>query len=49
MKIIMLVNYKYKQEKITHDLHNVCGLHTDYEFITKSHMKSIEKKSKGKE
>lgn len=39
----------YKREKITDDLHNVCGFRTDYQFITKSQMKNIQKKSKGKE
>lgn len=39
----------YKREKITDDLHNICGFRTDYQFITKSQMKSIQKKSKGKE
>lgn len=35
----------YKREKITDDLHNVCGFRTDYQFITKSQMKTIQKKS----
>lgn len=39
----------YKREKITDDLHEVCGFRTDYQFITKSKMRSIQKKSKGKE
>ena len=39
----------YRREKITDDLHNVCGFHTDYQFITKSQMKNIQKKSKGRE
>lgn len=39
----------YRREKITDDLHDACGFCTDYEFITKSHMKTIQKKSKGKE
>lgn len=39
----------YKREKITDDLHDVCGFRTDYEFITKSQMKTIQKNSKGKE
>lgn len=39
----------YKRLKITDDLHDVCGFRTDYEFITKSQMKTIQKKSKGKE
>ncbi len=39
----------YKREKITDDLHEICGFHTDYEFLTKSQMKNIQKKSKGRE
>ena len=39
----------YKREKITDDLHEVCGFRTDYQFITKSQMKTIQKKSKGRE
>lgn len=39
----------YKRENLTDDLHNVCGFRTDYQFITKSHMKTIQKKSKGRE
>lgn len=39
----------YKRLKITDDLHDACGFHTDYQFITKSQMKTIQKKSKGKE
>jgi len=39
----------YKREKITDDLHNACAFRTDYQFITKSQMKNIQKKSKGKE
>lgn len=39
----------YKREKITDDLHDVCGFRTDYQFITKSQMKTIQKKSKNKE
>lgn len=39
----------YKREKITDALHDVCGFRTDYQFITKSQMKTIQKKSKGKE
>lgn len=39
----------YKRLKITDDLHESCGFRTDYQFITKSHMKTIQKKSKGKE
>lgn len=39
----------YKRLKITDDLHSICGFRTDYQFITKSQMKTIQKKSKGKE
>lgn len=39
----------YKRESITDDLHEVCGFRTDYQFITKSKMRNIQKKSKGKE
>lgn len=39
----------YKREAITDDLHEACGFRTDYQFITKSSMKTIQKKSKRKE
>lgn len=39
----------YKREKLTDDLHDVCGFRTDYQFITKSQMKTIQKKSKDRE
>lgn len=39
----------YKRQAITDDLHEVCGFRTDYQFITKSKMRTIQKKSKGKE
>ncbi len=39
----------YKRETITDDLHTACGFRTDYQFITKSKMRTIQKKSKGKE
>ncbi len=39
----------YKREKITDQLHEVCGFRTDYQFITKSQVKTIQKKSKGRE
>lgn len=39
----------YKREPITDALHEVCGFRTDYQFITKSKMKTIQKKSKGRE
>ena len=38
----------YKRDSITDALHNICGFRTDYQFITKSNMKTIQKKSKGK-
>ena len=39
----------YKRETITDDLHEACGFRTDYQFITKSKMRTIQKKSKRKE
>ena len=39
----------YKREAITDDLHEACGFRTDYQFITKSKMRTIQKKSKRKE
>ena len=39
----------YKRTKITDALHELCGFRTDFEFITKSQMKTIQKKSKRKE
>jgi hypothetical protein len=36
----------YQRTKLTDNLHEVCGFRTDYEFITKSQMKTIQKKSK---
>ena len=39
----------YKSEAITDDLHEACGFRTDYQFITKSKMRTIQKKSKRKE
>lgn len=38
----------YRREKLTDDLHDVCGFRTDYQFLTKSQMKTIQKKSKGR-
>ena len=38
----------YKRESITDDLHEACGFRTDYQFITKSKMKTIQKQSKGR-
>jgi len=34
----------YKRLKITDDLHEACGFRTDFHFITKSQMKTIQKK-----
>ncbi|MGE9975668.1 IS1634 family transposase [Coprococcus catus] len=39
----------YKRESITDALHEACGFRTDYQFITKSKMKTIQKQSKGRE
>ena len=39
----------YKRKMITNALHDVCGFRTDFQFITKSKMRTIQKKSKGKE
>lgn len=39
----------YKRDTITDSLHEVCGFRTDYQFITKSKMRTIQKKSKRKE
>ena len=38
----------YQRTKLTDNLHEACGFRTDYEFITKSQMKTIQKNSKGK-
>ena len=38
----------YKREKITDALHESCGFRTNYQFIAKSKMKTIQKKVKGK-
>ena len=39
----------YSRSIITDDLHNACGFRTDSQFLTKSKMRTIQKKSKGKE
>ena len=39
----------YIRDKLTDALHRICGFDTDYKFITKSQMKTIQKKSKGRE
>ena len=38
----------YKRESITDDLHEACGFRTDYQFITKSKLKTIQTQSKGR-
>ena len=38
----------YKRSQITDDLHDLCNFRTDLQFITKSAMKNIQKKSKGR-
>lgn len=38
----------YVRDNLTDDLHNSCGFHTDYKFITKSQMRNIQKISKGR-
>ena len=38
----------YKRDKLTDALHEICGFRTDYQFITKQSMKSIQKHSKNK-
>ena len=36
----------YKRDSLTDALHEIGGFHTDYEFITKADMRTIEKQSK---
>lgn len=36
----------YTCDKLIDALHEICGFDTDYKFITKSHMKTIQKKGK---
>ncbi len=38
----------YERDKLTDALHDACGFRTDYQFISKSKMKNIQKKSKGR-
>lgn len=38
----------YERDKLTDALHDACGFRTDYQFISKSRMKNIQKKSKGR-
>lgn len=39
----------YKRSKLTDALHDTCAFRTDYQFITKSQMKTIQKRSKCRE
>ena len=39
----------YKRETITDELHTASGFRTDYQFITRRQMKTIQKKSKCRE
>ena len=39
----------YTRTELTDALHDACGFRTDYEFISKSSMRNIQKKSKRKE
>lgn len=38
----------YMRDKLTDALHEICGFNTDFKFITKSQMRTIQKKSKGR-
>ena len=38
----------YTKTKLTDKLHEISGFSTDFEFLTKSKMREIQKKSKGK-
>ncbi|MDO5425758.1 MAG: transposase, partial [Eubacteriales bacterium] len=38
----------YERDALTDNIHRVCGFRTDYDFITKRQMKTIQKKSKGR-
>ena len=39
----------YRRDSLTDALHERCGFRTDYQFISKSKMKEIQKRSKGRE
>ena len=39
----------YKRSLLTDALHDICGFRTDYQFISKSKMRNIQKKSKRRE
>ena len=38
----------YERTELTDALHEICGFRTDYQFISKSRMREIEKNSKGR-
>ena len=38
----------YSRIHLSDVLHKVCGFRTDYQFITKRNMKTIQKESKGR-
>ena len=38
----------YRRDSLTDALHEIGGFRTDYEFITKQQMKTIQKMSKGR-
>ena len=38
----------YTRDKLTDALHKICGFETDFQFITKSHMRTIQKKANAK-
>ena len=39
----------YRRTKLTDDLHETCDFRTDYQFITRKDMRTIQKKSKGRD
>ena len=38
----------YRRDMLTDALHDACGFRTDYQFISKIKMKTIQKYSKGR-
>ena len=38
----------YRHTNLTDALHEVCGIRTDYQFITRQKMKAIPKRSEGR-
>ena len=38
----------YSRDELTDALHETCGFRTDYQFLTKSKMKKLQKESKGR-